>query len=83
MEHKINVILHRDNHQEKKVNTYNYNITELWGMIQRIHKIEEVAGIQTKGITILFCKITAENFPTLCNDIETQVHESFRTSNRY
>jgi hypothetical protein len=41
--------------------------------------VEEVAEIQTKGIWNLFNEIIAENFPTLCNDVDTRVQEAFQT----
>jgi hypothetical protein len=36
----------------------------------RIHGVEE-AEIQTKGIRNLFNEIIAENFPNLCNSVDT------------
>jgi hypothetical protein len=43
----------------------------------RIHRVEEGAEIQTKGTGNLFNEITAENFSTLCNDIDTHVLDAF------
>jgi hypothetical protein len=43
----------------------------------RIHSIEEGTEIQTKGIGNLFNEIIAENFPTLCNNIDKHIQEAF------
>jgi hypothetical protein len=72
-------------HKEKSKNYY--NISKLWDRIKRsnirIHKVVEGAEIQTKGTGSLFNKIITDNFPTLCNDIDTHVQEAFRTPNRH
>jgi hypothetical protein len=47
----------------------------------RIHRVEEGAVIQTKGIENLFNEIIAENSPNLEKDINIQVQEAFRTLN--
>jgi hypothetical protein len=52
-------------------------------LIIRIHKVEEGAEMQTKGIRNLFKEITAENLPTLYNDIDTHVQETFQDPNRH
>jgi hypothetical protein len=44
----------------------------------RIHGEKEGNEIQTKGIRALFNEIMAENFPNLCNDIDTHVKEYFK-----
>jgi hypothetical protein len=45
------------------MNTYEYNIQELWGTIRRpnlrIHKVEERGEIQTKGIRKPFNEMIA------------------------
>jgi TolA-binding protein len=67
MEDKIEEISCAENNKENKINTSDYNIQELWSIIQRpnlkINGVEEGAEIQTKGIGNLFNEITAENFP--------------------
>jgi hypothetical protein len=54
MEDKIEKILCMQTITKKKMNTYDYNIQEHWDTIKRpnlrIHRVEEVAEIQTKGI---------------------------------
>jgi hypothetical protein len=52
---------------KKKINTHDYNIKELWDTIKRptlrIHRVEEGADIQTKGIENLFNEIIAKKIP--------------------
>jgi hypothetical protein len=45
--------------------------------------VEEGADIQTKGLGNILNKITAENFPTLCNDTDIHVQEAIQTPNRH
>jgi hypothetical protein len=49
----------------------------------RIHRVEEVSEIQTKGIENLFNDIIAENFPNVCNNINIHIQEAFQTPNRH
>jgi hypothetical protein len=49
----------------------------------RIHSVEEGAEIQNKGMGNIFNKIIAENFPNLCNYIDTHVEKSFWTPDRH
>jgi hypothetical protein len=55
------------------MNTHEYKIQKLWDTIKRpnlrIHGVEKRAETQTKGN--LFIEIIAENFPNLCNTINT------------
>jgi hypothetical protein len=37
----------------------------------RIHRVQKGAEIQTKGIGNLFNEIIAENFPNVCNNIDS------------
>jgi hypothetical protein len=79
--------LQANNHKEKKINTHEYNIQELCDMTKRpnirIHRVEEVSEIQTKGIENLFNDIIAENFPNVCNNINIHIQEAFQTPNRH
>jgi predicted DNA-binding helix-hairpin-helix protein len=72
---------------KKKMNTYYYNIQELWNTIKRpnlrTHRMKEGAEIQTKGMGNLFNEITTKNLPALHNDIDPHVQEAFQTSNRH
>jgi hypothetical protein len=82
MEDKIEEVLHANNHKEK-MNTYDYNIQELWDMVKRpnprIHGVEEGAEIQTKSTENLFNEIIPEKFPTLCNYVDVYIQEAFQT----
>jgi hypothetical protein len=59
------------------MNNYDYKIQELWDTVKRpnlrIHKVEEGAEMQTKIIGNMLTEIIAKNFPSLCNDIDTNV----------
>jgi hypothetical protein len=45
--------------------------------------VKEGAEIQTKGIGNLLNEIIAENFPTLCNSIDSYVQETLQTPNTH
>jgi hypothetical protein len=45
--------------------------------------VEEEAEIQAKVIGNLFNEDIIENFPILCNDINTHIQEAFQTPNRH
>jgi hypothetical protein len=67
------------------VNTYDCSIKQsgTWskGKPKNL-RVEGGSEMQTKGRGNLFNKTIAENFPTLCNDIDTHVQEAFWTPNR-
>jgi hypothetical protein len=60
---------------------------EFWDTIKKpnlkIHLVKEEAEIQIKGIGNPFSEIIAENFPCLCNNVDTHVQEAFQIPNRY
>jgi hypothetical protein len=68
------------------MNTYDYDIQELWDIIKRpnlrIHGMEG-AKIQIKGIGNQFNELIVENFTSLCNNTPIHVQEAFQTINRH
>jgi hypothetical protein len=67
---KIEEISHADNHKGKKM---------IKRPSLRIHGVQVGAEIQIKSLGNLFKEIIAENVPSLCDNIDTNVQETFLT----
>jgi hypothetical protein len=68
------------------MNTYGYNIQELWDTIKRpnlrFYQVAEGAETQTKSTGNLFNDRIAENLSNLCNEIDAHVQKAFQTPYR-
>jgi hypothetical protein len=65
--------------EDKTEELLHTNNQELWYTIKRtslrIHRIEERAEVQTKGIRNIFNELIAKNVPNLYNNIYTNLQE--------